>query len=106
MFSIRSPHMHILAGESRPDYMIHLRITLPNSNENHKIKVIYHHMGLHQYRNHLEVDIIEQERPGFEPLESKPTALTLSDHTSVKCYHICFCETHKINDLNNISTAI
>ena len=45
-------------------------ITLLYSNENEKGMAIYLPMGLHQYGNQLEADLLEQEQMGFEPRNS------------------------------------
>ena len=70
MFSIQGPHVSILAGELGLASTIHFSISLPYLNENDKVGVDYCHVWLHQYSNHLEADLLEQE-----PLDSKPTTL-------------------------------
>ena len=57
-------------GELRPALTIDYIISLPYSKENEKVMVIYCHMLLHIYGNHLNADLIEQKWSGFEPRSS------------------------------------
>ena len=53
-------HMYIFWQKSGP------AMTISYLNENDKVLGVYCQMWLHQYSNNLEVDLLKQERPGFE----------------------------------------
>ena len=80
MFSIHNPRLSILAGESGQASIIHFSITLPYLNENDTAHG-YSHLCLHQYSSHLEMDLIEEEWPGFEPRTS---------WFKTNCFTICY----------------